>query len=361
MYQPLTDVVPASDPNRLGLAFQQEANRLPWRGPIYDIHTHLFDVAGAVGYCEAADHFGVTRTWSMTPLEQVDAIRERFGDRIQFIAVPRFDRRDDPDVFKADWIRRIEEFAEKGCRIVKFWAAPRGLDFSDELALDTPMRRQTMSLARSLGMAFMTHVADPDTWFATKYADHRKYGRKDDHYTPLRRLLDIYHDVPWIAAHMGGSPENLDRLQRLLDSHGNLVLDTSATKWMVRELSRRPDELADFCRRNPGRILFGTDLVCHHGNVDYDLYASRFWALRTLFETDYAGPSPIVDPDLPMVDPTLDAKSTATLRGANLDPTTLASVYHRAHERRLSAYFETPHRGTEAESRVDPHLTSALA
>ena len=34
-----------------------------------------------------------------------------------------------------------------------------------------------------------------------------------------------------------------------------------------------------------------------------DLYASRYWALRHLFESRYDGPSPIADPDLAMVDP----------------------------------------------------------
>ncbi|MHC4590503.1 MAG: hypothetical protein ACYTAQ_14535 [Planctomycetota bacterium] len=33
----------------------------------------------------------------------------------------------------------------------------------------------------------------------------------------------------------------------------------------------------------------------------FDLYASRYWALRTLFETDHVGPSPIADPDLALV------------------------------------------------------------
>ena len=62
----------------------------------------------------------------------------------------------------------------------------------------------------------------------------------------------------------------------------------------------------------------------------FDLYASRYWALRTLLESDYDGPSPIVDPDLHKVDPAVDPKSTATLRGANLTQAQLKDVYHDA-------------------------------
>ncbi len=59
-----------------------------------------------------------------------------------------------------------------------------------------------------------------------------------------------------------------------------------------------------------------------------DQYASRFWAMRTLFETDYDGPSPIVDPDLSMLDPSLPEQSSAMLKGIKLDPATLQALYH---------------------------------
>ena len=176
-------------------------------------------------------------------------------------------------------------------------------------------------------MTFMTHIADPDTWFATHYADAAKYGTKPQQYEPFERMLDAYHDVTWIAAHMGGHPEDLEHLQKLLDDHGNLVLDTSATKWMIRELSKHPDEFRDFVRRNPGRVLFGSDIVATEENRDFDLYASRYWALRTLLETDYDGKSPIVDPDLHLVDPAAPEDSTAHLRGAMFDDDLLRQVY----------------------------------
>jgi len=229
------------------------------------------------------------------------------------------------------WLKDIEGFAERGCKLCKFWAAPRGIDFAgDAMKLDSPIRRKGMELAKSLGMSFMTHVADPNTWFATTYKDSKKYGTKLDQYTPLRRLLDENPDLPWIGAHMGGYPEDLDFLQKMLDAHPNYVLDTSATKWMVRELSKQADEFFDFCRRNPGRVLFGSDIVATAENKNYDLFASRYWALRTLMETTYDGPSPIVDPDLHMIDPSVPEDSTATLRGANMDDATLKSVYYDA-------------------------------
>lgn len=70
----------------------------------------------------------------------------------------------------------------------------------------------------------------------------------------------------------------------------------------------------------------------------YDLYASRYWALRTLWERTYEGPSPIADPDLAMVDPErygpLDAP---TLRGQHLPEEVLEDLYHDAAQRLLLA------------------------
>lgn len=328
---------PLNPANRLGLDYRREAGLLPWRGPIWDVHTHINSVEAARLFFEVARLYGVERVWSMTPLEQLDAIAAEFGDRIAFIAVPNYTARDKAKAYGPDWLNRIERFAEKGVKICKFWAAPRGRDFFPEgAALDAPIRLEGMRLAHRLGMMFMTHVGDPDTWFATHYQDAGKYGTKLEQYEPLERLLDEFGGVPWLAAHMGGWPERLDFLQGLLDRHPNLHLDTSATKWMVRELSKQPDEYADFCRRNAGRVLFGSDIVATTENRDFDLYASRYWALRTLMETDYDGPSPIVDPDLPLIDPALPDHATARLRGAHLDDQTLSWLYHESARRLLN-------------------------
>jgi len=327
----------SSPANTLNLDYRREATALPYRGPIWDIHTHLMDLEAARLHFQVADDFGIQRIWSMTQLEHVDAIRAEFGPRIEFIAVPNYPAKDDPATFTTDWLRRIERFAEKGVRICKFWAAPRGRDMhSDALLLDSPTRIQSMKLARSLGMMFMTHVADPDTWFATKYADPSRYGRKEEHYHALRRVLDQFDDVTWIAAHLAGTPEDLDRLHELLEAHPNLYVDTSATKWMVRELSKQPQRWRDFVAAHRGRILFGSDIVASSSDMSYDLFASRYWALRTLMETDYDGPSPIVDPDLAMVDPSQPVDSTAHLRGCALSATLLSDLYHDAAARLFS-------------------------
>jgi hypothetical protein len=347
----------ATAANRLGLDYAAEAARMgPPPAAIVDVHTHVGGAQATAIYARAAALYGVRLTYSMTPLEEIDAVRDVLGDRIRFIAVPNFrDQENRRHHLGPGYAARIERYHALGARIAKFWAAPRAVDYGralgdpDFLRLDRPDRIAAMRVASDLGMIFMAHVADPDTWFRTKYADAAVYGTKREQYAPLERLLDRFTQ-PWIAAHMGGWPEDLKFLAGLLDRHPNLFLDTSAAKWMVRELSRHPrDELIDFLQRFTGRILFGSDIVtadehlrpgdgsheiharASSADEAFDLYAGRYWALRTLFETDYAGESPIADPDLALVDPRRFTEMDAPpLAGKRLPRAILRNVYHDA-------------------------------
>ena len=342
--------------NRLGLRYDDEADRLGSPAvAITDVHTHLRDAAAVEIFADVATMFGVQRVWSMTPLEQIDEVRSVLGDRVRFIAQPEFGAADALHAMGDGFLDRIASFHEAGARIVKFWTAPRARDIAtdavrpDLMNLDGPVRLQQMQLACDLGMGIMTHVGDPDTWFTTRYSDASRYGTKADQYIALEQALDRF-DTPWIAAHMGGWPERLDILHGLLERHPNLHLDTSATKWMVRELSRYEDgQLADFLQQWQGRILFGSDIVAQGGHLQTgegeggragqsaspqeaaELYASRYFALRTLFESEHVGESPIADPDLTLVNPDRFGPMDAPLlRGHALPAATLKSVYRDA-------------------------------
>jgi hypothetical protein len=342
--------------NRLGLDYQAEAKTIgTYRGPIIDCHTHINGEKAAAIYKRARDLYGVSMTYSMSKLEAVPYLTDLFEGTIRFIAVPDYMGDDRRYNHGPGFLKQIEAFHAAGSRIVKFWAAPRGKDFAieagepDLLDLESPWRIKAAELATEAGMMLMAHVADPDTWFATKYADADRYWKKIDHYAPLERMLERF-PTKWLVAHMGGWPEDLAFLDRLLERHPNLHLDTSATKWMVRELSKHSrNDFVAFLTKWKGRILFGSDIVTAdehltgedgYGGVGtkasseheaFELYASRYWALRTLFETEYDGESPIADPDLMLVDPEKYGELDAPpLRGKAVPQDVLRSVYHEA-------------------------------
>ncbi len=343
--------------NRCSLDYRAEAVLLPELGyPIIDAHTHVNGPEAARVMLEAMDLYGIGRVYSMTLIEQVPAIQDLYGDRIRFIAIPDWASTDRRLANGAGFLKNIERFHALGARIVKFWQAPRTIDLATDagdprlFAINGPDRLRAMELADSLGMTFMTHIADPDTWFSTRYKDASKYGSKSSHYEPLEILLDRFRHRTWIAAHMGGWPEDLAFLSGLLDRHPNLHLDTSATKWIVRELSKHPlVDLTAFVQRYRGRLLFGSDIVTadeHLKSVEgktemqakaespetaFDLYASRYWALRMLWEGEGSMESPICDPDLAMVAPECHpANAAPMLRGSQLAPDLLKSLYHDA-------------------------------
>jgi len=320
-------------------------------------------------YARVMRLFGVERVYTQTRLDHAEAVRETLGGAARFVAVPGWQSPDRKHSFGPGFIESIRVFRrEFGAPILKFWNAPRlrelitGPDAEDYLAFDAPWRLKAAELAMELGMMFQCHVADPDTWFATKYADVSKYGTKRQAYESLERMLRRF-PAPWLAAHMGGWPEDLEFLGSLLHEHPNLYLDASATKWIVRAMSSHPrEEVATFMNTWKGRVLFGSDIVTTDEHLTrrpdggkshpmgeladspesaFDLYASRYAALRAMWEGLGDTPSPIADPDLRMVDPSRHTEMSAPdLRGMGLRADVLDEFYGGA-ARRLFAAFES--------------------
>ncbi|MEL6498802.1 MAG: hypothetical protein AAFZ67_13860 [Planctomycetota bacterium] len=352
--------------NRLGLDYRAEAAAMGEPVvPIVDVHVHVNGRRAAAIFDEVATLYGVRRSYTQSFRGTAHDVRDVLGDRVRFIAIPEYMAEDKRHAFTDGFLEAMRWWhGEFGARMVKFWVAPRLRDLAgdvfDEIKLDGVWKRKAAELARELGMMIMTHVADPDTWFQSAYADSARYGTKRQQYEPLERMLSDYADIPWLAAHMAGSPEDLDFLDGLMERHDNLHLDTSACKWQVRELSTHsPTRMRAFFERWKGRVLFGTDIVTQEAHLSveddvgfaanqasnadeaFELYASRYWAMRTLFEGGYDGESPIADPDLMKVEPgKFDAMSAPRLWGMGFDAGLLKSVYAGACEDVVERWYE---------------------
>ncbi len=354
--------------NLIGLDYRAEAQRMsPPPVPIIDGHSHINGARASRVYADVRKAFGVTHTFTQTQLRQAEAVRDVLGDTVSFVAVPNYMSENPSYAHTKGYIDDITTWhRDFGARMLKFWCGPRGREFARDwgddpklFTLGHPWRRKQMDHAASLGYMFMAHLADPDTWFEGKYTDTELFGTKAEQYDDIEELADEY-DIPWLIAHMGGWPEDLDFLTGFLDRHPNVIIDTSATKWMVRELSKHPtEEFAAFLERFRGRVIFGSDIVTDDAHVTddegwrgiglassseeeaWDLYASRYWALRTLFEGTYEGPSPIADPDLHMVDPEHhEENDSPTLKGHNLGRQTLQDLYRDAVENTILKWYD---------------------
>lgn len=304
----------ASQYNRIGVDFHRPIERPPVTGWVIDAHTHLIAARHARGWFEAGAHFGIDAFVTMTPLEEALVVQREWPGRVQFIAIPQWR---EPSIH--DWLRRLEGFYNLGSRIIKFHMAP-GSMVASGYRLDSPALRPVIDEARARGMILMSHIGDPELWYTTKFTDKAKWGTREDHYRMWEDVLSSVDGNPWLGAHMGGNPEDLGRLQNLLDRFPNLYLDCSATRWMQREISRQAADARQFMIRNQDRILFGSDQVSGDDR-NFDFMASRWWVHRKLWETDYQGPSPILDPDLP-------PDGQPELHGLALPREVLQKLYH---------------------------------
>jgi hypothetical protein len=310
-----------SPANRLGIDYRRSWNRKVSL-PIIDAHTHVRSSEDAPLFFQAADHFGIREVVSMTAIETVPELLDRYADRLRFIAVPRFRNmaEADPLEFRADWIAGLDTFwNDFNARYCKFWMAPRMRQMRG-LTLEHEYLRPVIDHALQCGYEFMTHVGDPSCWFAPgkPYADTEVFGTKLQQFDQLEWFLDYVAPRRVIGAHLGGFSEDPEFLESMLSRHENYYLDTSATKWIVREVSPRAHAFHDLMTKYADRIIFGSDLVTGDG-YDFDHYASRYWTHLHLWESDYRGESPIEDPD---AEPPL-------LNGVDLPADVLEKVYRR--------------------------------
>ena len=120
---------------------------------------------------------------------------------------------------------------------------------------------------------------------------------------------------------------------------------------MIRELSKYSrEEIIAFLTNHGDRILFGSDQVTMDDHLKnaagdgtraemankanstataMDLYASRYYALRTFWETSHCGESPIADPDLAMIDPENHTPMDAPLLAGKSLPNDLLKTLYR--------------------------------
>ena len=314
--------------NRLGLDYRAEAGRLPpppISGSVIDCHTHLLSAGHAKDWFDAADCFGIDHTITMTPLDEAVRLQAGpYGERTTLIAVPNWQ----PGGYDADnfW-PLVDGYRNLGCRVVKFHLAPGTMQKSG-LFLGSDRLRDYLNRTIDRGMVIMSHIGDPQTWYDSpdRYGgDPEFWGTRDDHYDAWEAHLDATRGHPWWGAHLGGWPENLPRLRHLLSTYPDLMLDLSATKWIVRAVAENRDEHRRFVLDFADRLMWGSDQVSQDLR-GFDFFASRWYAHRLLWETGHVGESPIADPDA----------SPPMLRGLDLPPDVLQKLYRDNVRRFLS-------------------------
>ena len=266
----------------------------------------------------AGELYGVTKWMGICGISEVAGMRKRWGDRVGFSVWTEHHKIGDGQEFTKTNVRIVKAAARAGCHCIKFWYKPEfneraGVYFND------PRLDAVFEAMVDLGLPALVHIADPDIWWQHHYHDTSRFEPKWSTYRQLTQTLARFPSLRVMAAHMGGWPENLPRLDEMLDQYRNLYLDTSGTKWIARELSHQAESARSFVIRRADRLLFGSDLVAFD-NADFEHHCSRYWVHRHLYEKAEPIRSPIADPD---------ANGPVFVAGLNLPDAVLSRLYRQ--------------------------------
>ena len=281
-----------------------------YHGKIIDDHVHVNTSGSMMGiFTRVAASFGITTIGAITRgFSWVDRVLP--GSTIGTFMIPRLVGARASDV---------ESVAGEGARGVKFWYGSSY--FHGKKRIDTPANVSLMREIGNAGLVIVMHVSDPDTWHEKHYPK-RFYGTKQEIRGQATWLAEQCPGTRFLLVHMGGNPEDPDGLAELLDRHDNVYLDTSATKWVSRELSRNRDAARALFKAHPDRILFGSDITMPpwgQGELTVEeFFASRYLVQRLMLEHDGAFRSPIDDPD---------NEGNVPLHGLSLNKSILERVY----------------------------------
>src|SRR5450830_1464224 len=156
-----------------------------------------------------------------------------------------------------------------GARGLKVWK-DLGLSLTDErgelLLPDDVRLAPVWRVAAEAGAPVLIHT---DWSFA-----HLGSGHYERLLEALEGLVAANPATTFIAAHMAGAAEDLDRVERWLGTYPNLFVDIAAR---IAELGRQPRRARRLIVRHADRVLFGTDVF----PPSLEEYAIHFRFLET--------------------------------------------------------------------------------
>ena len=274
------------------------------RFPVVDFHQHVNSRVGDEGLAFVADKLlalmDATNVATLVILtgprgkdleRLVDTLVKPHPDR--FVVFTMIDWSDiDHRSFGKKAAAQLRADVARGARGLKV-LKELGLYLRDEdgrlLAIDDPRFDPIWKACGDLGIPVAIHSGDPEAFFDPVDAHNERYEELKEHpdwsfadpeFPRLQALLAARDRViarhprtTFVALHVGGWPENLDYVSRLLSEHPNVFVELGARQ---AELGRQPRRARQLFVEYPDRILFGTDFW-----PSAEMYANHFRWLET--------------------------------------------------------------------------------
>jgi predicted TIM-barrel fold metal-dependent hydrolase len=263
------------------------ASGRPWHlgQPVIDSHVHVAPNLPALARTlEVFDRVGIGRFAVKssgpvgTPRYQATmAMQKVLGDRMRVFVNIDWQGAGEPG-WADRQVRLLEQAKQDGAVGVKVFKnlglqvrGPNGKLISP----DDPVLDPIFEACGRLGLIFAWHIADPVAFFKPATPDNERYeelqlakawqfdGPEYPSFNDLMTVQErrIAHDpkTTFLLIHMGNNAEDLGYVDRLLATHPNVYVDTSAR---VPEFGRHPaDQVRAFFVKHQDRILFGSDFI----------------------------------------------------------------------------------------------------
>jgi predicted TIM-barrel fold metal-dependent hydrolase len=301
---------------------------------------------GVVKFCNKNGGFLGSRAFAAT-LHVKHRLKERFAF---FVNVSW--RRVEEMGWGENEAERFEQEVAFGAKGIKFFKA-MGLDARDIngklIPIDDPRFDPIMAKAAKLNAVIAIHVGDPKAFFEPPTPQNERWDELQlapdwsfygQDYPPLlelwrqtQRLVSRHPDTTFLFIHLGMA-EDLDYMEKLLDAHPNVYVDTSAR---VPEFGRHPvEKQRHFFTKFQDRILFGTDLAI----------GPDHWQLGSVSETPvgfedavkfYEAHFRFFETDLKNIDHPTPIQGRWKVNGIHLPPEVLRKLYYDNAEKLIFA------------------------
>jgi len=252
---------------------------------VIDSHVHIDpSITGLATALAVFDRAGIGR-FAVKSGGPVGSVRYRLslqmqrimGDRMRtFINFPW--RRLHQPGFIDEQVKLLAQAKADGVVGVKIFKA-LGLNLRDPqgklVPPDAPILAPLFEACGRLGLILAWHVADPVAFFEPvtsaneRYAElsiaeswsfyGKDYPSHDELIAARDRVIKRHPKTTFLLIHMANYPEDLSYVDKLLDEHSNVYVDTAAR---LPEFGRHPaKEVRAFFIKHQDRILFGSDFI----------------------------------------------------------------------------------------------------
>ncbi|GAB3516742.1 amidohydrolase family protein [Emticicia fontis] len=261
--------------------------------PFIDIHNHQWEMNGKEDLTKLVKEMDKLNMGLMVNLsgrgfnqdeakstaglvKQIESVKSYYPTRFAIFTNIDFNNIGEPG-WTEKAVKTLEEDVKvRGAKGLKIYKS-LGFNVKDNgkiVAVDDPRIDPVWKKAGELGIPVLIHTADPSSFWDPLNAQNERWlelkthpGRKRDasggkEYT-WEQLIEQQHNVfrknpktIFINAHMGWYPNNLAKLDSLMDAFPNMYAEIGA---VIAELGRQPRTAKKFFEKRQDRILFGKD------------------------------------------------------------------------------------------------------